>query len=255
MGMVKEGKWVWEFGWKRIFNNVEFVEFVDLWLCLCRVFIRPGLADSIAWNSSRSEIFTTKEMYTILHNSRQSMETTPNALKDIWHKCIPCKVSSFVWKALQDRIPTRENLLKRRIFLENNCYSCPLCPALFESTDHILISCAYSNQVWKAIYKWLNFSYIPQSSILDHFCEFVEKGGNKVGKAICTMIWQCACWKIWKFRNAKVFKDESSNSSRTVDEIIFCTWRWLKAKNPNHFYYSSFEWMMDPVSCFPTKIA
>lgn len=47
--------------------------------------------------------------------------------KGIWQlRCVPLKVTAFVWKLAQNRIPTLDNLVKRNIVQssENFCKGC-----------------------------------------------------------------------------------------------------------------------------------
>ncbi|XP_057809099.1 uncharacterized protein LOC131023572 [Salvia miltiorrhiza] len=196
MGMFREGEWVWSFMWERAFNFSDFVNFVELWFVLYRISLRHSVSDSILWKGANAGKFSTKEMYSNIHKAIFTANNSPVAFKDIWAKGVPIKVSSFAWRALLDRIPTRENLLKRGIMLGNGGHCCPLCSCLLESTDHLLLLCMFSVKVWELIYKWMNISPISSVSLLEHFNEFVEQGENKKGKLMCNTIWQCVCWKI-----------------------------------------------------------
>nr|GEY06973.1 RNA-directed DNA polymerase, eukaryota [Tanacetum cinerariifolium] len=52
-----------------------------------------------------------------------------------WVKCVPIKINIFAWRARQDCLPTRVNLVRRGVFLEST--SCPLCESCEEDIHHI----------------------------------------------------------------------------------------------------------------------
>ncbi|XP_041016311.1 uncharacterized protein LOC121258849 [Juglans microcarpa x Juglans regia] len=67
----------------------------------------------------------------------------------------PRVVKTFIWKALNDSLPTRVNLMKRKIIEDARC---PICEGEEESICHILWSCAAASDVWAGllspIQKW-----------------------------------------------------------------------------------------------------
>ncbi|GLT88784.1 hypothetical protein SLE2022_067930 [Rubroshorea leprosula] len=59
--------------------------------------------------------------------------------KLILDKRIPLKLSTFAWKALRDRLPTKLKLAKKGVQLDTN--NCPLCGEQDENADHRSFSC------------------------------------------------------------------------------------------------------------------
>lgn len=51
----------------------------------------------------------------------------------------------FMWKALNDNLPTRVNLVKMKI-VAKSC--CPICEREEESIGHALWSCVRATYVW-----------------------------------------------------------------------------------------------------------
>ena len=63
----------------------------------------------------------------------------------IWKLQIPNKIKVFGWRACHDILPTRGNLKKKRILLDDLC----LLRGLFqESTIHVLCECSAVQDVW-----------------------------------------------------------------------------------------------------------
>ena len=63
----------------------------------------------------------------------------------IWKLRIPNKITVFGWSACHDILPTRRNLKKKRILLDDLC---PVCALFQESTIHALWECLATQDVW-----------------------------------------------------------------------------------------------------------
>jgi len=94
----------------------------------------------------------------------------------VWLKQVPLKVSVFVWRLLRNRLPTKDNLV-RRIVLQHadiayvGGYSC------MESAVHLILCCDIFGSLWHLIYQWVGISFISTSSIADHFHQFGQLAG------------------------------------------------------------------------------
>jgi hypothetical protein len=62
-------------------------------------------------------------------------------LARVWDSWASPKVIVFSWQLLQDRIPTRQNLRRRRVLVGTTDTSCAFCGAVGESVDHLFVSC------------------------------------------------------------------------------------------------------------------
>jgi hypothetical protein len=63
----------------------------------------------------------------------------------IWSLPISNAVKMFLWKACNNILPTKENLLQRRVVSDNLC---PICTLSGETTAHILWHCPSAQDVW-----------------------------------------------------------------------------------------------------------
>ncbi|CAH1437503.1 unnamed protein product [Lactuca virosa] len=68
-----------------------------------------------------------------------------------WIKEILLKVLCFIWKAKGGRIPLAAALTKRGINLQTT--TCCQCDSMEETTDHILVQCAFARTVMEWIFK------------------------------------------------------------------------------------------------------
>nr|GEX82393.1 RNA-directed DNA polymerase, eukaryota [Tanacetum cinerariifolium] len=69
-----------------------------------------------------------------------------------WIKYIPFKVNIFAWRARQDCLPTRVNLIRRGITIESS--HCPVCSICEEDVYHIFFRCDLAQLVLRRICIW-----------------------------------------------------------------------------------------------------
>lgn len=100
----------WVFKWECFPNLNDIMEFMDLWSCICRYTLKPDVKDTWKWIGSPNGRFATKEMYQSMVEVNFGRELSDFSWLKIWWKAIPSKVSTFTWKVIRDRIPSKENL-------------------------------------------------------------------------------------------------------------------------------------------------
>ncbi|RHN46925.1 putative reverse transcriptase zinc-binding domain-containing protein [Medicago truncatula] len=72
----------------------------------------------------------------------------------IWHKQVPLKVSLFAWRLLRDRLPTKANLVQRRV-LDSEASLCVLDCGMSETAQHLFLSCDAFSSFWPLVRNWL----------------------------------------------------------------------------------------------------
>jgi len=117
---------------------------------------------------------------------------------DVLVKEAPLKVSVFVWRLLCNRIPTKDNLLCRRIIPFDDISCIAGCDS-FETVDHLLFHCPHFGVVWHHIFQWLDISFIAPASISDHLHQFCHMAGfPRAIHSFLKVIWMATVWVIWK---------------------------------------------------------
>jgi len=89
----------------------------------------------------------------------------------VWLKQVPLKVSVFVWRLLHNRLPTKDNLLRRRVLHLDDTTCVGGCDSQ-ETAVHFLFRCDIFGSLWHLIYQWLGISFIPPRSVADHLHHF-----------------------------------------------------------------------------------
>jgi hypothetical protein len=89
-------------------------------------------------------------------------------LNDVWHKVVPSKVSLFAWRLLQDRIPTRSNLVRRHVLQLTDNVCVGGCGSS-ETVDHLFIGCDVFRIVWYLVCSWIGIPCVFSDSVTDRF--------------------------------------------------------------------------------------
>lgn len=140
--------------------------------------------------------FTTKEAYISSCESEEEDKdyTISQTFKSLWGNFASKRVQAIVWKALKQRLPTKENLIKRNIIAADGDISCTVCGAKQENSTHLLLECCFATNVWSEIYRWIGVSLGPHKDPIAHFLQHKAILGtirhDKIGSTICTgVIW------------------------------------------------------------------
>jgi len=92
----------------------------------------------LRWLLDPSHGYTVREAYRFLTNNGNHVART--VVDDVWHKHIPTKVSLFVWRLLRNRLPTKYNLVRRRIIQVQEAACAAGCGEI-ESVNRLFLNC------------------------------------------------------------------------------------------------------------------
>lgn len=93
------------------------------------------------WNKERMGKYTVKSAYLSMCAEREDNNEPSVIWKTIWSYKIPHKIKIFIWRALSDCLPTKEQLCVRRV---NVLSFCPVCNEEQETIFHCLMLCSFS---------------------------------------------------------------------------------------------------------------
>jgi len=106
-----EGGEAWR--WRRRLFAWEEEMVGEFILLLANVILQVNKDDRWLWSLETSNSFTVRSMYNSL--TIQPQIELPVDASSIWHKDVPLKVVVFVWRLFRDRLPTKDNLLRRGV--------------------------------------------------------------------------------------------------------------------------------------------
>lgn len=99
--------------------------------------------DAWIWAEDISNSFTVRSTYEASHRLRVGSQEK-DIFISLWKIKVPPYVSFFIWRVFLDRFPSKDNLIKRNIDLEDDNGSCPLCHELAKTLTSYslqLLSC------------------------------------------------------------------------------------------------------------------
>ena len=114
--------------------------------------------DKLFWSRSSNGVYSVKLGYKLIIESEMkdnpttsNLSSTKKVWKGIWSLRIPNRVKTLIWRVGSDTLPTRVNLRKRRLLIDD---SCPHCNLDKETSLHALWSCPSLNPIWKVHFGW-----------------------------------------------------------------------------------------------------
>ncbi|XP_020249282.1 uncharacterized protein LOC109826672 [Asparagus officinalis] len=148
------------------------------------------------------------------------------------------KHSFICWLAVQNRLQTKDRLMKRGIVNENMCTlcsrlqtkdrlmkrgivnenMCTLCSGQ-ENRDHLFFDCPFSSEIWNQVMLWLQFKWTACNwhNLLNWYCNNLRGNGDKV--KIKRLAFTTTLYKIWCERNCRIFEQQCKSKDQLVKEI------------------------------------
>ena len=117
---------------------------------------------------------------------------------NVWHKVVPSKIYVFAWRLLHNRIPTKINLLWRKVLHHNDtmCVGGCGCP---ETAVHLFLACDIFGSTWSFLWCWLGIDFVPSIVFGGHFDQFSRLAGMpRYTHSFFRVIWLASVWVIWK---------------------------------------------------------
>ncbi|GKA62581.1 RNA-directed DNA polymerase, eukaryota, partial [Tanacetum coccineum] len=141
---------------------------------------------------------------------------------------IPIKVNVFVWKALQDPLPTRSNLVRRNILIDS--LSCPICDGEPEDSSHLFFRCCLARDVTRLVCRWWDLDFHSFNSYTDWQGWFKQLRLGAKSKEVLEGVFYVSWWSLWNFRNHLLFADSNPRKDAIFDEIVLRSFNWCLAR-------------------------
>ncbi|XP_057810311.1 uncharacterized protein LOC131024792 [Salvia miltiorrhiza] len=193
-GRWVEGKWEWEFLWRRELFERErgAIESLSEYLS---VFVPcAGKKDKWTWKATKDGEFSTKSAYQIIATTITEEPTTNtpvDLLATVWKSPIPHKAKVHAWRCLRNRLATCDNLIKRNVAVNVEESWCNGCVASEETANHLFLHCHKVQQVWDEIQKWIGISSARPMKLEQHYNWFIHLGKGKKSGNMLKAVWIC----------------------------------------------------------------
>jgi len=148
----------------------------------------------------------------------------------LWQKYVPLKVVVFVWRLLRNRLPTKDNLLRRGVLHTDTCQCVSGCGST-ETVNHLFFPLLcfwdslelYSPLDW-SLYRNPAYCFRSLYSILFGWWRNSGVALNFKRHLVCYYV------KNMGKRNNRIFNDKECPIMRIVDKIKSFSFSWLKEK-------------------------
>jgi len=173
--------------------------------------------DKIIWNGTSTGSFTVKSAYhlaseLLIQKSGECSSFSDNHVfwKKIWAINVPNASKFFLWRACQNILPTKQNLLKKGV---GNDDLCPCCMVEVESVIHVLWCCPGAQDVWGCGPVFLQ----KCPSFFSDFKELISYLLSKLNDDLmCLSV--LILHRIWLRRNKMIFEGLFSHPMKVCSE-------------------------------------
>ncbi|PWA67186.1 reverse transcriptase domain, Reverse transcriptase zinc-binding domain protein [Artemisia annua] len=214
---------VWE--WRRSPSTPE--EILELFNLLQAIYVyqwRRG-SDRWEWRGDKDGVYSVSKAKQLFANSR----TSTAAAKVKWKGWAPLKCKIMIWRAAQNRLPTKMELQKRGINLAD--LNCPMCNEAAESVTHLFTGCWYASEVWSRVGSWCRLNPIYAFDVSDLLLISDTCSKNKDEKQVIRGIIYTSMWCIWNEQNAKIFTGKCRRAVEVVENIKSYAFFWVRQRS------------------------
>ncbi|CAN1786910.1 Putative ribonuclease H protein At1g65750 [Linum perenne] len=155
--------------------------------------------DGLVWGREDNGRFSIKSAYSLVRN--EPAGTDSGRWRRIWKWIRPNRIRFFLWLAVQDRILTNSNRVRRHL---SSDASCSFCHASEETTIHILRDCTFARESWENLGEFDNSGSHWQGD-LDSWI----RQGLLLANGL---LFGVHCWMLWKLRNERIFTGANPSS-------------------------------------------
>ncbi|XP_050255150.1 uncharacterized protein LOC126701050 [Quercus robur] len=155
-------------------------------------------SDLLIWLKEKIGTYSVKSGYKLLCEWQNEELSQPrifdidrNFWSSIWKIKVPRKIKHFIWKACSNSLPTKENLLKRKIVQDSVCQRCSNGS---EDVVHLLWSCDDLREVWNGEFGWV-YNAGVQWTYFSEIWKFVQTRPHSVA------LFAATAWSAWYHRN------------------------------------------------------
>ena len=152
----------------------------------------------LTWPYNPKGEYTVKSGYQFLQKEFQNAQPGQSYFSGvkplwqaIWNLPVPNKVNNLVWRAAKNSLPSKENLVRRKI-IQDEC--CEQCREHKEDVKHALYSCPKLEDFWKNMPQWSHDN-------LERAVTFIDLLGTVFAENRESALFAMVVWVLWTRRN------------------------------------------------------
>ena len=141
---------------------------------------------------------------------RRNLNDNSGFWRKLWNLKIPPKVKNFLWRSINNCLPTKDLLHIKQVHVNSTC---PVCNEDAESILHSLVICPFTENC-RSIAALPAITGAYQS--FENWLQLVFDQGNKTSTTVSVML----CWMVWKNRNDLVWSQKCLTASEVVQSAL-----------------------------------
>ncbi|KAL9679350.1 hypothetical protein QQ045_017208 [Rhodiola kirilowii] len=171
--------------------------------------------DQLVWSFSLDGIYNTNSLMKAAMSIKTKKKKWEELPFKLWSGLGSPKVEMLIWRIYLDSLPSKMALHRRRVLRNRQDLTCVLCDRDEESSDHLLVHCKWSRELWSRCLSWWGVSWVFPHSAKSVLESWVIEGSSKSYKRLWKILCYAIMWSIWEERNKRCFQDKK----RPVEEI------------------------------------
>lgn len=199
-------------------------------------------ADKLIWTETQNGIFSVQSAYSLAvkigqsatHGVSSNNSQMRRFWRMVWRLPIPHKIRHFGWRACRDALPTKVNLLRRKVVQDDTCESCGLDS---ENSWHIFWSCPKAQEAWSQSKRVQRASSGDYQTFMDLMWDILMGEGAGEDKAARVMT---VAWALWHNRNEIRYGGKSKSGQAMAQwqlTILWNSgWQWRMLKYQNQWW-------------------
>ncbi|XP_030504062.1 uncharacterized protein LOC115719241 [Cannabis sativa] len=167
-------------------------------------------SDQVFWKHNQKGSFSVKSAYCIDQSWRFAPER--QIWKWIWDRNIHPKISVFLWRILNEAIPTKNRLP----FVRDK--DCSLCGGGRECAIHLFRDCSFSKAIWLGGYYPLIIDSIPGDNMINFLEALISS--LPIERSELLNFVGCVFSEIWNQRNALCMRSTVADPLSALQRIL-----------------------------------
>ncbi|XP_039686075.1 uncharacterized protein [Medicago truncatula] len=196
--------------------------------------------DKVTWQWEKSGEYSVTSGHHLLceNKSKEVVESSlmrgSDIWKQIWNFNGPRSVQNFLWRLASNSLPTRCNLSKNGITLDQTF---PLCNSGLEDLNHLFLHCPAAKAVWFSSPLGI---HIPPNSMCREWLELRLKKDDP----LAVQFFGITLWRLWQGRNQLIFKNSPFDPALIAQSAVLLV---------EEFNLANRKAACQPISRVPTR--
>jgi len=185
--------------WRRRLLAWEEESVRECSILLHNIVLQNNVHDTWRWYLDPTHGYSVRVAYRFITTYGEPSDSIHD--DNVWHRLIPANVSLFVWRLLRNRLPTKDNLVRRRVLPLDSAVCVSGCGEQ-KSANHLFLKCVHLSSIWSQVWLWLGISSVLPGDIRHHLRQFSNMAGlPRATYIFMKIIWFASVWVLWKERN------------------------------------------------------